>query len=796
MQFARVLIEEEPFIDLTRSWSQRGTWPASWVDHPSRALTAPSVCAFRLTFEVAQTATLRLHVSADNRYRLVIDGRQVGQGPERSDPHHWAFETYDVQLEPGVHSLVALTWWLSEQAPYAQMSVRPGFVLAAEGEWMERLSTGNAAWEAALIDGVEYLSPGEAWATGARVRIDGARFAWDWPTGDGLDWHAAVVVAEAVSAQYHNETIAGWWLAPATLPAMLDAHLPNGVIRHVDDGTEAQVLGVHHLSAEAESWQDWLDGKAPVRIPPHAIRRVIIDLQQYACVYPVLRTSGGQGAWVRVEWAESLYLQNAMGAKGHRDEVDGKYFIGGVGDEFLPDGGPGRDFGTLWWECGRYLQITVRTGDAPLALDALTLRETRYPLSRESAFTCDDARIEAIFPIGLRSLQVCAHETYVDCPYYEQLMYVGDTRMEALTTYLLTHDDRLPRKAIRLFDQSRVHEGFTQSRFPSHHRQIIPPFSLWWIGMVHDFWRWRDDRAFVAARLPGVRGVLETFHHSRDARGLISAPNGWNFCDWVPGWTWGIPPDGNDGTSSILNLQYAYALRQKAELEADFGEPLLARRDRELAEQTMAGIWTSCWHAQRGLLADDLAQSSFSEHGQALAIVSELCTPAQEQQLAQGLLTEELHRATIYFSYYLFEALYRAGHGEAIFPRLSTWFTLKDRGFLTTREQPDDGFTAYGDTRSDCHAWGAHPIVHSYTSILGIRPAAPGFRQVRIAPNLGPLTRAQGSLPHPHGEIATEFRREGDRLTAIISLPGDVTGQLRWQGNEFPLCSGVQTIIC
>src|SRR6185369_12974243 len=141
----------------------------------------------------------------------------------------------------------------------------------------------------------------------------------------------------------------------------------------------------------------------------------------------------------------------------------------------------------------RYLEILVQTTDEALTLERFVFRETHYPLELESAFEASDPRLARVMPLMLRGLQMCSHETYMDCPYYEQLMYVGDTRLEVLTTYVATRDDRLPRKALRMFDLSRRTDGLTQSRYPSRFTQIIPPFSLWWVAMVHDYALWRDD---------------------------------------------------------------------------------------------------------------------------------------------------------------------------------------------------------------------------------------------------------------------------------------------------------------
>ncbi len=115
-----------------------------------------------------------------------------------------------------------------------------------------------------------------------------------------------------------------------------------------------------------------------------------------------------------------------------------------------------------------------------------------------------------------RGARLCAFETYFDTPYYEQLQYVGDTRIQALISLYMTGDDRLVRQAISHFDLSRIPDGITASRYPSSLGQYIPTFSLLWVAMVHDYWMHRDDPAFVRDLLPGVRGVVGWFESRVD----------------------------------------------------------------------------------------------------------------------------------------------------------------------------------------------------------------------------------------------------------------------------------------
>ena len=91
-------------------------------------------------------------------------------------------------------------------------------------------------------------------------------------------------------------------------------------------------------------------------------------------------------------------------------------------------------------------------------------------------------------------------------------------------------------------------------------------------------------------------------------------------------------------------------------------------------------------------------------------------------------------------------------------------------------------------TRSDCHAWGSHPLFHFFATLLGIRPAGWGFREVEIAPLLGSLEHASGRLVHPSGgEIVVDLEQKDGALHGRVVLPPTVTGTLRLGTGRRPL---------
>ncbi|MBN8525575.1 MAG: alpha-L-rhamnosidase [Planctomycetes bacterium] len=749
----------DPFrlpLDGQRVWS-RGCWPASWVDCPSAA----EEVLFRRRF-TWPGGVLRLHLSADQRYQAFLDGRSIGRGPERGDLGQWHYESHDIDLPAGEHLLVARVWCLP-MPPFAQLSHRLAWLCAAEGVPAEVLNTGHAAWEVRPDASWRQIDRGVAWGCGTKVEVtvDAGFAAAALGGGDG--W-MPVRTQAAAAVRWHGREPGQRGerqLTPARLPAQEEVDVRTGTVRHVADRPAADPVHASDcIGGEVAGWQALLDGSRTVTLPPRTRRLVLIDLGHYRCAYPML-TASGTGR-VRMEWAEALYAEATGDRKTDRAAIEGRWFRG-VGDEFVFTGAEGTAT-TLWWESGRFVRLLVEAGEAPLVLRSLSWLETGYPLRNEAAWTSADAGFDASGGLMERVLRRCAHETYMDCPYYEQLQYVGDTRLECLATRAITRDHKLPDKAVACFAWSLDYRGQLCSRYPCCHEQNIPGFSMLWIGMLHDVLMYGDP-AVVRQHLTCMRSVREAFRLRIADDGSVSCEPGWNFVDWVPSWRDGEPPGAEAGSSAVIAWLQAYVLGLSAEIEAWAGEAALAERDRAAARRIAAGC-EAFWDEARGLYRDTAGGATLSEHAQILALLSGQVPAHRAARMLDGLATApDLARTTVYFSHYLFEVAARFRRPELLLPRLSFWSGLAGQGFTTVPEAPEP-------SRSDCHAWGAHPLFHRTASILGIRPAAPGYAAVRISPMLGTLAHAAGSWPHPLGDIRVEIRGAHGRVELPAGLPG------------------------
>jgi len=130
---------------------------------------------------------------------------------------------------------------------------------------------------------------------------------------------------------------------------------------------------------------------------------------------------------------------------------------------------------------------------------------------------------------------------------------------------------------------------------------------------------------------------------------------------------------------------------------------------------------------------------------------------------------------------------------DAYLGSLDPWRKLLPLHFSTWPEVP-------GNTRSDSHAWTAHPIYDLLTLVAGIEPSSPGFATVRIAPHLGNLPSLTATYPHSQGEIKVEYHysglqpdagaKGGRTLHALITLPGTLTGTFESGGQTWALKPG------
>jgi alpha-L-rhamnosidase len=755
-------------------------WKAQWISVPNEPNKEYGVYHFRKSLDLpTRPARFVIHVSADNRYKLYVNETLVSMGPARGDTYYWNYETIDIApyLQAGKNTVAALVWNDGEFRPEAQISERTAFILQGDTRIEEVLNTNNT-WKGFRnkayqpLTGVGYST---YYVAGPGEMLDMHQTVKDWTANnfnDGL-WLQAQKIDNGNPKGITNGF--GWMLVPSAIPQM---------------ELKIQRLAVLRRSKGFSAPAGFPAAKAAVTIPANTTASMLLDQSFLTNSYLTLNMSGGDKACISLTYCESPMVNvgnTYQIVKPNRNDIDGFKFIGRK-DSITADGSANQSFTTLAFRTFRYILVNITTKNEPLVINDIYGTFTGYPFKFNAKLETGNAETQQILDIGWRTARSCAVETYFDCPYYEQLQYIGDGRIQAMISYYNSGDDRLARNAINLIDHSRIAEGITLSRHPSYSPQIISTFSLWYIFMLHDYWMYRNDAAFVKQKLDGVRQVLAFFSKYQQADGSLKNPPYWTFVDWVDtkGWDFGQPPKDKDGNSAILDMQLLWTYQQAAEMEAKLGLPVYAQQYTAKAAQLKLAVKKKYWDAGKGMYADTKDKATWSQHANALAILCGAASDPAAAALAKKLENDTgMVKSTIYFKYYVHQAMVKGGLGNHYMNWLDVWRNNIKMGLTTWAEISD-----LEHNRSDCHAWGASPNIEFFRTVLGIDSYAPGFSKIKIEPHLGKLENASGEIPHPNGTVAVKYARNGVKWDISISLPIKTDGVFVWKGKSYYLKGG------
>lgn len=775
------------FLNARQSYDMKADlWSAMWIECPGAAPKDYGVFYYRKDVELtAVPAAYKIHITADQRYKLFVNGTLVSVGPARGlDDRHWNYASIDLApyLKAGKNVVAAQVWNMGKYTPQSEMTVHGGLLIMGEGE-AKALTTDNT-WKVIQDESYSPLDvqlPG-FYAVDASDQVDMNKCVKGWLDADAnlSAWQDAKPFALAMPKDTNCGT-GGYdgnhLLQPSILPQMELTDTRLQAVRQ-DGGLKIPA--------------GFLSKPVDVTIPANKSIDLLLDNAVMTNAYPHLYFSRGKNTTIQLTFNESLYDDAQATKKSNRNEVEGKFYKGRT-DEVISSGEQNQHFTTLSWRTYRYVKLHIETKDEPLVLHDMYGTFVGYPFLLKARLDTDNQDLQKIMEIGWRTARLCAIETYFDCPTYEQLMYLGDTRIQALVSLYNSGDDRMVKNYLLQSDQSRTAEGMTAAHTPlAGTRQVITPYALCYIYALNDYLRYGADETFVEDLLSGAEQIMHYFQHYQQEDGRLYKLPGWNFSDWVytDGWSQGVAQAGADGCSILMDMQLLYGYQKMVELEEHFGNTFLANRYQQRADQLKKAIQVSYWDASRGLYADRIEKDHFSQHANAWAILCGMTDEATTSSIAHKLLTDQsLAPCSVYYKFYLHEALIKAGLGDEFLSWLDIWRENIRQG-LTTWAETSDLVT----TRSDCHAWGSSPNIEFFRTLLGIDSASASFKTVRIQPHLGDIKKIGGTMPHPQGEITVSYLQTKKGLKATINLPAKVNGTFCWKGKTFSLKGGENTL--
>lgn len=759
----------------------------SWIWTSSAYLDdEPHLCCFRRTLHLCgQPDRAPCYLTADSRYLFFVNGTRICRGPRKGDASVWFYDETDISpwLKKGTNVLAAIVLRYPEAFEKGNRSVfrmhKPGF--AAHGTFIfENDACGaqpckpqisewetDSSWQTRIYDAVQIHA---GYAKTSRLYIqehakgDAAMHGWLTADYDDSFWAPAMSYAGGIG----SPAVSPSFLRPRPIPFLYET-----------DSRFSGVMRIIKGRVTRQAWENLLLKNEPLEIPAHSQEIVEIQAARLVCGYPELAVCKGACSRIEILQAESyakacdhpqdFYKTDRLDFEnGDLNGPSDIYKVCGYGSKDSPE-----TYEPFWLRTFRFIRLTVTAGKEPVTLCRFSFRETGYPLEVKTRVLVSDPAMSDIWRISENSLRACMHETYIDCPFYEQLQYAMDSRLEMLFTYAVSADDRLARQTIDDFARSQRADGLINACWPTCKPNVIPQFSIYYICMLHDHMMYFGDRDLIRRYLPYAERILNFFtdllseeHMVRQIPGT-RMPGGcyWGFTDWAEGWPVGVPPASQNGPLAMDSLLFILGLLKTADLARFLGRNDQAEEYLLLATKIKQGIQKSCAGAD-GMLTDGPDSGTYSQHVQVFAALTETLTGgAARRALEQTLKRKDIPSCSVAMGFYLFRALEKTGLYEYSNTLWDKWRIMVN-SHLTTCQENDGNYV-----RSDCHAWGAAALYELPCTVLGIRPAAPGYAKVRFSPVPGPFTYAQGEVITPKGLVKASWRLENGELIKQIELP-------------------------
>jgi len=534
--------------------------------------------------------------------------------------------------------------------------------------------------------------------------------------------------------------------------------------------------------------QDFQFGDKPIVIPANSKYSLLIDQSYVTLGYPKLILSGGKDSHISVKYSEALYDKHNH--KRNRNKIKGKV-IKGISDVYIMDGETKRVFQPIWFRTFRFIQIEVETKEQPLKIDNFYNVYSAAEFPVEASFSTNDPLYDKVWDICWHSMEVCAQDNLLSDAYYEQMQYVGDLRPHLKVWTALTGDLTYFRSAMEQFNNSRLPDGNITSCYPLKATFVHPTYSLIWIDMLYDWMMLEGDKSAIEQYVGEIEEVFAYYETLINDQGLVGESKYKMFIEWyVP--KAGNSPVNKDGNSAILTLNYAYTLKNAAEIMKWLGYRQKASRYHDMSRKYAEIARKLCFDENRGIYADDPKQTFYDQRASILAILCGAHSAEEARALMRKTLDPKTQfdtKANLFYYFYLFEAMEKTGVGDFT-EQLQPWQKIIEMGMSGTPEKRIEQHP-----RSEIHPWTAHPVHYYFSVVAGIRPTAPGFAGVEIKPNPGQLREIQARYPTVKGKIEVNLSvKSKNKISGKIILPADMTGMYKLEGKKINLKSGVNII--
>jgi hypothetical protein len=241
-----------------------------------------------------------------------------------------------------------------------------------------------------------------------------------------------------------------------------------------------------------------------------------------------------------------------------------------------------------------------------------------------------------------------------------------------------------------------------------------------------------------------------------------------------------------------LTAFYYHGMEMGARIAELMGDKARAEQYSQLRGEIKTAFNRELWIQEKGLYRDgkpfqssvkpgpwlpaDKDIETFSPHVNLLAVLFDLAPKEKQPAIVEKVLAQTPLNTQPWFMHWVFQAIDHADlfdkHGTA---QMRRWRIVPET--QSFHEMWNDGDLSHG--------WCSTPLVQMSERVLGVRPAAPGFKTVEIRPSLCDLSWAKGRVPTPQGDVAVSWALGNDKLTLKLTVPAGAEGDVTLPTSRF-----------
>ncbi|QNK57954.1 alpha-L-rhamnosidase N-terminal domain-containing protein [Paenibacillus sp. PAMC21692] len=421
----------------------------------------------------------------------------------------------------------------------------------------------------------------------------------------------------------------------------------------------------------------------------------------------------------------------------------------------------------------RYLMLTFRGLRNDVSLREVRVCRTSFPVSEEGKFRCSDLMLNEIWTISRRTHLLCMEDTFTDCPTYEQVFWVGDSRISALSNYSVYGSYDLVRHCLELVPRSGERSPLLAALYPTDWEAAIPFWTFSWVIACREYVMYSGDTAFEETNYPQLKKIVQAYLAFVNEKGLFDI-SAWNFLDWAK---LDVP---YAGTVTAYQAMLAYCCKLVGQMAGDRGE----EADKQAFDAQYCRLKTSLrehlWDAEAGSYFDGLdrqggVSKTRSMQTHLLVYLSDCVTEDISDIVAQRLLDtpgEWVNVATPFMAFYYCEAMRKLDRLDRALAMIRKQWGGMVRYGATTCWETFPHALPNRLTRSHAHSWSASPAYLFGTTLLGIEMETSGFNAIRVCPPDTDLEWAEGAIPTPHGRIESYWNKADKAME--VRLPDSI----------------------